>query len=309
LGKNNNKFTSNKNSEYEEENNLVGYSDYDLIIKPETNSLSNYCKNGECSVGNLVCDGIEVTGETDFAIIYGDIIKSNINRGNITKAKLLEVLPFKNNIKIMKLSGKTIFDILEFGVRNYPLPSDAFPQISSNLSFSFNPDIISTVSTDTNGAFINITGDKRIFNVKVKGKDLDQQKIYSVALLDCMAKGGNGYSMLNKYEVFKEISITDIDALSFYIKNNLEGKIPKKYSTYQGRININNSTKNEEYIVFIPNKKSEVGLSKKAKIVIIIHCFVIVIIIVLLLIICIKGKSSTSDNLPTTMSSQASNLK
>ena len=63
-------------------------------------------------------------------------------------------------------------------------------------------------------------------------------------MLEFIASGGDGYSMISKVEVDKEATLTDTDAVTKYIKDNLEGKIPDKYKDVQGRINI--STKKEE---------------------------------------------------------------
>ena len=50
--------------------------------------------------------------------------------------------------------------------------------------------------------------------------------------------------MISKVEVDKEALLTDTDAVTNYIQENLKGKIPDKYKDVQGRINI--STKKEE---------------------------------------------------------------
>ena len=224
-------------------NAVIGKTDYDLIIMPEnaTESRYIYCRTRECTVGNLIADSI-ANGNGDFAIINGGGVRNNIKKGNITQGDIINALPWFNNVVVKELPGQVVLDALEFGVRNYPTASGGFPQVSSNLSYIFNPDINSSVVIDSNGLFINVTGERRITEVKVNGETLDPNKNYSVVLFEFLAKGGDGYEMFNKYDTVKEGLATDTEPLSDYIKNDLNGAIPESYSQTQGRITASNST-------------------------------------------------------------------
>ena len=225
---------------------IVGYSDFDLIIKPEnsTDSHSIYCRVQECTVGDLVADAINNLAGGSFSIVNGGGLRNNMKKGNITRADVIEAMPWFNNVVVKKLTGQTILDALEFGVRNYPEASGGFPQVSSEFSFDFDPDIESTVEVDKDGVFIKVGEKRRVSNVKLNGVAINPENTYNVTLLEFIASGGDGYSMISKVEVDKEATLTDTDAVTKYIKDNLEGKIPDKYKDVQGRINI--STKKEE---------------------------------------------------------------
>ena len=242
-----NSFINNIISRYDNELKIiVGYSDFDLIIKPEgsTDSHYIYCRVQECTVGDLVADAINNLAGGAFSIVNGGGIRNNMKKGNITRADVIEAMPWFNNVVVKKLTGQTILDALEFGVRNYPEASGGFPQVSSEFSFDFDPDIESTVEVDKDGVFIKVGGKRRVFNVKLNGEAINPENTYNVTLLEFIASGGDGYSMISKVEVDKEALLTDTDAVTKYIKDNLEGKIPDKYKDVQGRINI--STKKEE---------------------------------------------------------------
>ena len=221
-------------------NAIIGKSDYDLIIKPEDNSDSHeiYCRIKECTVGNLIADAVAKTGEGDFAIINGGGVRNNIKKGSITQGDIINALPWFNNIVIKELPGQVILDALEFGVRNYPKASGGFPQVSSSFSYTFNPDITSTVETDANGLFVKVAGERRITNATVNGEVIDPDKNYSVVLFEFLAKGGDGYEMFDKYDISREALSTDTESLSDFIKNDLEGNIPEIYAQDQGRIFI-----------------------------------------------------------------------
>ena len=88
---------------------------------------------------------------------------------------------------------------MEFSVRKYPEANGGFPQVSSELSYNFNPDINSTVVTDPTGLYLNISGERRVSNVKVNGKNIEPEKNYSVVMFEYLANGGNGFAMFANY--------------------------------------------------------------------------------------------------------------
>ena len=252
-----NTFINDIIKEYDDELKIiVGYSDFDLIIKPEnsTDSHSIYCRVQECTVGDLVADAINNLAGGAFSIVNGGGIRNNMKKGNITRADVIEAMPWFNNVVVKKLTGQTILDALEFGVRNYPQASGGFPQVSSELSFDFDPEIESTVEVDKDGVFVKVNGERRVFNVKLNGEAINPENTYDVTLLEFTASGGDGYSMIGNVEVDREALYTDTDAVTDYIKENLEGKIPDKYKDVQGRINksskINYDSSENSYSYF-----------------------------------------------------------
>ena len=302
VDKNMSDFMANVSGEYDEIlNEIIGKSDYDLIILPEgkTDSRDVYCRIQECTLGNLIADSVVAAGKGDLAIINGGGVRQNLKKGNITKGYIIEMLPWFNNIVIKELPGQTILDALEFGVTKYPLPSGGFPQVSSNVTYRFNPDINSTVETDNNGLYLNITGERRVSNVKINGEALDPKKIYNVVLFEFMAIGGDGYSMLSEYDVSREALVTDTQSLSDFIEEDLKGTIPEKYSQLQGRINITNETETEQINDIYRNiKKNKSGLSVGIIIAIILPCVAALSIIAILAFV-MKGNVAPPQAIPS----------
>ena len=235
-----NEYINNLWGRYEEElNTKVGFSDYDFIIKPTTSSnkaLSNVCRYRECSLGNLLADAIKEAGNGEIGITSGGTVRTNLLKGDLTKNNLIEVNPFFNSIFVKELPGQVILDALEFGQVNLPKVTGGYPQVSG-ITFDVDTSENSSVLLDSDGMFVNVTGKRRVSNVKINGVDLDLNKTYKCAMGEFLARGGDGYSMFDKYEVVNESLLTDTDALSSFIINNLKGKIPEEYSKFQGRIN------------------------------------------------------------------------
>lgn len=233
-----NEFINNVWDEYKDElNTIIGKSDFDLIINPE-DSHQTICRIDECTIGNLVADAVKEAGYAECSILTGNSFKDNINKGHITWGKIINIQPYFNSLFVKQLPGQIILDALEAGVSKLPDYSSQFPQVSG-ITFDVNSNFTSPVITDKNGIFEKIEGPRRVSNVKINGKSLDVNKIYTVCLSDYISNGGNGlYNMFTKYEVFNQSLLTDSDATTYFIKNNLNGKIPEIYKEQQGRINI-----------------------------------------------------------------------
>ena len=224
---------------YKSELNLIfGFCDYDLIIIDE-DTESNYCRYKECTLGNLITDAIKNAGNGEISILNGGAIRNNMYKGNITSAQIMEILPWFNNIVQKRITGQCILDALEFGISQLPNMSGVFPQISG-ITFDVDISFDSTVKIDELGMFINVTGKRRVSNVKINGVDLELDRFYKTSLIEYISNGGDGYSMFSKFDIYNESLMTDTDSLIHFIHYNLNGEIPLKYKDIQGRINIMN---------------------------------------------------------------------
>ena len=162
VNKDMNDFINGIFSIYEDElNELYGSSDYDLIIRPEgtTDSHFIYCRYQECTVGNLLADALKTTGNSDVGFVNGGAIRSSLNKGNLTRSQIMSIVPFFNNLIVKKLPGQCILDALEFGVSKYPSASVGFPQVSG-MSYDIDTSLNSTVQTDSQGLYLNTTGQR-----------------------------------------------------------------------------------------------------------------------------------------------------
>jgi 2',3'-cyclic-nucleotide 2'-phosphodiesterase (5'-nucleotidase family) len=239
-----NQFINSLWNEYSDElNAFIGKSDFDLIVMNLSSTDSHYasCRYQECSLGNLVSDALKRAAETEVAILNGGGVRNNLPKGNITSSKVIDILPWFSYIVAKQVPGQVILDALEFGVSRLPNSFGGYPQVSG-ITFDLDPSVNSTVKTDANGAFVNVTGERRVSNVKINGKDLNLNQHYNVSLLEYLGNGGDGYSMFSNYDVYYESVLTDTDSLIYFIKNDLNGTIPEKYKDIEGRVNIKNSS-------------------------------------------------------------------
>ena len=234
--------------DYEEDLNIkVGNVDYDLVIRPEGSSDSHsiYCRKRECTLGNLIADAFKGVVKSDATLLNGGAVRTNLLKGEITRKDIIDIMPFFNNLYVKEVDGQTLLDALEFGVSKYPNAFGGFPQVSG-MTFDVDNSFNSTVVTDSDGMFLNVTGKRRVYNVKVNKEDLDVKKKYNLSLTDYIGEGGDGYSMLTKCKVVNESVFTDSDALSHYIKYELNEKIPDDYKKDNTRIFFSNRTDDDD---------------------------------------------------------------
>ncbi len=81
----------------------------------------------ESNIGNLVADSMlwKVSGQgIQIALINGGGIRTDIPEGDITRAKLMEVLPFGNTLATFRISGADLRQAFEQGVSTAVQPAE-----------------------------------------------------------------------------------------------------------------------------------------------------------------------------------------
>jgi len=132
----------------------------------------------ETNLGNMVADIVRETTGAQVALINGGSLRTGLNKGEITFRQVHAVLPFNNYLVAVKMSGELLWQALEHGVSGVERGEGRFPQVSG-MSFDFDR---------------RLPAGQRIVSVRVQGRPLDRQQEYTVATLDFIASGGDGYT-------------------------------------------------------------------------------------------------------------------
>src|SRR5688572_7355126 len=143
----------------------------------------------ETNMGNFIADAFRKATGADVAIMNGGSIRADsvIKPGVITRRDVLSILPFKNRVVKLELTGATLRAALEHGVARSAEDAEPgrFPQVSG-VRYVFD-------ATLPAGA--------RITSVTINGRPLDDQKTYTLAVTDYVAGGGDGYEILKSAKV------------------------------------------------------------------------------------------------------------
>ena len=148
----------------------VGCTEVDLVQQGVRQQETNF--------GDLIADIVRKETGAQAALINGGSIRTGIPRGTITARQIYAALPFNNYLVAVRMSGSRLLEALEHGVSGIENEEGRFPQVSG-IRFVFDP-------TRPVG--------KRVLSVTLDGRALVPDQEYSVATLDFIAAGGDGYT-------------------------------------------------------------------------------------------------------------------
>lgn len=171
---------------------------------------SESCYIGEVLTTALLKAAKNVEEKTDFAFLNAGGIRAGFKSGTITFKNMAQSFPFDSKAVIVKIKGSDLENYLNYGLKEY-------------------------VSDDRTNALIQTAGmgylfsgkDKKIKKIFLDSGSLDLNKEYLVVMPSFLAKGGDGFPVL---EIQKEIS-TDT------IRNVMKAELFKNgVDSFQNRI-------------------------------------------------------------------------
>src|ERR1700752_3191095 len=138
----------------------------------------------ETNVGNFITDAFRRSTAADVGFMNGGSVRADsvIGPGKLTQRDLLSILPFKNKLVKIEVTGATLRAALEHGVSRSAEDSQpgGFPQVSG-IKFTFD-------ASRPPGS--------RLVDVKVNNLPLDDAKKYTLTTTTFIGlDGGDGYSM------------------------------------------------------------------------------------------------------------------
>jgi len=139
----------------------------------------------ETNVGNLITDAFRKSLAADVALMNGGSVRADelLAPGQLTVRDVLSILPFKNKLVKIEVTGDTLRAALEHGVSRAAEDAEpgGFPQVSG-IQFSFDA---------------SRKPGERIVDLKINGQPLDPARKYTIATTTFVGiDGGDGYSML-----------------------------------------------------------------------------------------------------------------
>lgn len=171
----------------------------------------------ESTLGNFFCDAViyetkKILGKdsdmVDVAIFNKGGLRNSLPKGNITIGNIFELMPFDNELVLLKLSGAQFKDMCFKIVEKGGIPVGGMRLVMKG-------------STPT--------------DITIKGKPFDETKNYWVVTSDYLANGGDSYNFFKNATDRKMMNILlrnviinyceDITKLDQTIKPKLDGRI------------------------------------------------------------------------------------
>ena len=139
----------------------------------------------ESELGNLAADAFRWKTGADIAAMNGGGLRTDLPAGDVRRIDIMSIFPFGNTVQVVEIKGKTIREMLEHSIAAYPTNFEGFLSVSG-MTYSFNP-------TQPVG--------HRVQEVFIGGEPLGDNKTYTLASMDFLFSGGDGYDMFKNLEV------------------------------------------------------------------------------------------------------------
>lgn len=208
-------------------------------------------RSAETNMGDFCADAYREVMGADIGFVNGGGVRADIKAGDVTYGDIIAVHPFGNMACLAEVSGQQILDALELGSMYVgTAESGGFLQVSG-LKYTINTQLPSSVVVDDTGAFVEVSGARRVSDVQVENREtgayepLDPAATYTLASHNYMLKqGGDGFTMFGEdnIKLLLDETMVDNEVLIDYLTENLDGVIGETYADPygQGRITINN---------------------------------------------------------------------
>jgi len=132
----------------------------------------------ETSLGDLVADIMRENTGAQIALINAGSLRASIGKGSVTVGDVYTALPYPSELKVTKLTGKDLEEVLKRAVRSTREDEDGgFLQVSG-ISFA-----------------VEGRGPADI-RIGIKRVPLDKDAVYTVTVPDFLSAGGDGYAVL-----------------------------------------------------------------------------------------------------------------
>ena len=189
----------------------------------------------ETNVGNFITDAFRKSTAADVGFMNGGSVRADgiIGPGKLTNRDVLSILPFKNKLVKIEVTGATLRAALEHGVSRSAEDSQpgGFPQVSG-IKFTFD-------ASRPPGS--------RLVDVKVNNLPLDDAKKYTLTTTTFIGlDGGDGYAMFKGSTVVipPERLTTDADTVKKAlgpraISPKVEGRIKRLDVAQKSSANCN----------------------------------------------------------------------
>lgn len=165
----------------------------------------------EIALGDIIADIMRDRAKADIAFFNAGSIRQGLPAGKITERELYSMFPFMDTLVVGKMKGSELQEVLDhFAAKGEG--AGGFLQISG-----FSLKIYKGTAVD----------------IKVGGKPLDKNKVYTFAINSFLANGGDGYTMLKNLKNKKDTFIALPVMLVEYLKKNKKFPQPE-----MGRLTI-----------------------------------------------------------------------
>lgn len=169
----------------------------------------------ESFLGDMVCDAmLKMYPDIDFVVSNSGGLRQDIDVGSVTIGNLISAFPFPNTLVRLEMKGSDIRALFEHGASL----TNGILQVSKGVEMNY----------DDSKPIGN-----RVTLCRIKGIDLDDNKVYKLVTSNFLADGGDGFVSFKNAISKKNTQVEIIQAMIAYMKSfgvykpTLEGRVVK----------------------------------------------------------------------------------
>ncbi|XP_075168498.1 snake venom 5'-nucleotidase isoform X2 [Haematobia irritans] len=146
----------------------------------------------ETNLGDWVCDVVLAATGADVALINSGTFRSDQIHppGPFTMRDLVNIIPMRDPLMLLEISGKCLYEALENSVSGYPKLEGRFPQVSG-VAFAFDPSKPSGKRIDPQ-------------LVQVGDEYLNMEQTYKICIKSYIYNGCDGFTMFKDAKVLMD---------------------------------------------------------------------------------------------------------
>ncbi|MCP9610733.1 5'-nucleotidase C-terminal domain-containing protein [Coprobacter tertius] len=175
---------------------VIGKSAVFMDIKRPQSRLSNF-------TADLLKRKVGELNHTscDFAIMNMGGIRTSLSKGDITVGEIFSIFPFDNSLSLLKIKGKDVKTLFE--------------SIASRKGEGISKEVA-----------LVVTPDYQIKSLRIGGKPIEEDRIYTVGTIDYLANGNDGMDAFKNAVERIDSHIRLRDVMLSYVKElQKEGKV------------------------------------------------------------------------------------
>jgi 2',3'-cyclic-nucleotide 2'-phosphodiesterase (5'-nucleotidase family) len=162
-------------------------------------------EDGDTPLGNFVADAMLESAGGDIAIINSGGIRAPLPAGTVTVGDIFTVLPFDNTLVKVSMKGWQVRELFDFIARR--IGKRGFAQISG-------------------ASFVIRNG--RASDIRVGGRTLESDRTYSVATIDFLYTGGDGFTQFEKAGAAAATGVLTHDAGIEFLRHHPDYEFKKR---------------------------------------------------------------------------------
>ena len=203
----------------------------------------------ETNLGDFVCEAFRWTAnkelgyEVDAGLLSGGGIRTSIEAGDITLKDIKAVLPYSNELMVLKVTGAQLLEALEAACQAVGREKGlgAFPQVS-RITFVVDASVPyeeGPLYPDSTYASPAKPG-ARVTIVDVGGRGFSESETYTVATCSFMCEGGDTYYAFKQAsDAEKPVAYCfDYEAFASYLVEGCDHEVTGDYAEPKGYITI-----------------------------------------------------------------------